>query len=220
MTTYATTSVTCGACGGIFTQQILTSTNRMGSPDLDTRPPAMERSTMQTWVERCPSCGYCAHKVSKFEESDRETLNSANYRAQLADATCPTLASTFICLGMLAANSGREPDTGWAYLQAAWVLDDFKQDELARMWRSKAADIFLAQLNAGKSFAGQPGGSEAVTVDCLRRAGRGAEAVPIIQPALSKGYEDVIQKILFYQQKLIEQGDIARHLIKDALEVK
>jgi hypothetical protein len=145
-------------------------------------------------------------------------MDGSAYRTQLTDARYPELASTFICAALLAEAVGRRDDAGWAYLHASWTLDDVSEDELARVWRGKAADTFLALLADGQSFVQQPGTSEAIVTDCLRRAGRGAEALPLIERALSQSYEDVIHKILMLQRVLIQRGDNARHLIKEALE--
>lgn len=220
MTTFAEESVVCGACGRVFTHHALASTNSFGSPDLDTRPPEMQRSTMHAWIQRCPSCGYCSRDASEFQDSLRAVLDSSEYRSQLADTRYPELASSFICSGMLADASERPDDAGWAYLHAAWVLDDARKDDLARLWRGKAADSFLAVVAEGHAFAAQPGASEAILIDCLRRAGRGGEALPLIERALSQNYEDIIHKILVLQRALIQRGDTAAHLVKEALETR
>jgi hypothetical protein len=218
MTTFRQESVACGNCGHLFTHQTLASTYTSGSPDLDTRPPELQRSTMHAWIQRCPSCGYCSRDVAEFDHRFRPVMEGAGYGSQLADSRYPELASTFICAGMLAEAGGRQADAGWAYLNAAWTLDDANKDELARVWRRRAADKFLAVLKDGQLFAEQPGASEAIVTDCLRRAGRGTEALQVIERGLSQSYDDVIHKILSFEQVLIQRGDMAPHLIKEALE--
>jgi hypothetical protein len=131
MTTFAPQSVACGNCRHVFTHHTVASSYTFGSPDLDTRPPEMQRSTMHAWIQRCPSCGYCSHDASEFDARFREVVESAEYRSQLADTCCPEVASTFICARMLAEAAGRGADAGWAYLHAAWALDDANKDELA-----------------------------------------------------------------------------------------
>jgi hypothetical protein len=98
------------------------------------------------------------------------------------------------------------------------ALDDANKDEFARIWRGKAADKILAALGDEQLFAEQPGASEAIATECLRRAGRGAEALPIIERGLSQSYEDVIHKILALERELIQRGDTGRHLIREAFE--
>jgi hypothetical protein len=80
MTTYAEETVVCGACGHAFTHGALNSTNAFGSPDLDPRPPEMQRSTMHAWIHRCPSCGYCSEDASKFDDKLQPLLQSHEYR--------------------------------------------------------------------------------------------------------------------------------------------
>jgi hypothetical protein len=218
MTTFASQSVACGNCGHVFNHHTLASTYTFGSPDLDTRPPELQRSTMHTWIQRCPSCGYCSHDVAELDTRFRLVIESAPYRSQLADARYPELASTFICAGMLAEAGEQQADAGWAYLHAAWTLDDANKAELARVWRGRAADKFLALLSDGQLFAEQAGASEIIVTDCLRRAGRGTEAMPIIEQGLSQSYDDVIHKILALERELIQRGDTGRHLIKEAFE--
>lgn len=220
MTTLATLTVVCGACGYIFRYDALVSTNAFGSPDLDTRPPEMKRSTMRAWIQRCPSCGFCSPDVTKFDDRFRAVMSGSPYRLQLADTHYPDLASTFICQAMLVEAVARRDEAGWAYLQAAWALEDAEKDDLARNCRSRAADIFLALLAEGWTFSETPGGSEAIVSDCLRRAGRGAEALQVIERALSQSFENIIHKVLIFQRTLIQREDRSRHLIKEALETR
>ena len=42
----------CAVCGAKSTQVVVMSTNRLGSTDLDLRPPEMMSSTMRYWVLR------------------------------------------------------------------------------------------------------------------------------------------------------------------------
>ena len=178
----------------------------------------MQRSTMRAWIQRCPSCGYSARDASQFDDRFRPVMAGATYRSQVTDTHYPELASTFICSALLAEAVGRRDEAGWTYLHAAWTLDDASQDDLARLWRGKAADLFLALLADGQSFVQQSGASEVIVTDCLRRSGRGDEALPLIERALSHSYDDVIHKILTLQRVLIQRGDTSRHLIEEALE--
>jgi hypothetical protein len=89
MTTFASQSVACGNCGHVFNHPTLASTYTFGSPDLDTRPPELQRSTMHAWIQRCPSCGYCSRDVAEFDHRLRPVLESAEYRSQLADLRYP-----------------------------------------------------------------------------------------------------------------------------------
>ncbi len=59
--------VECCVCQEKSKHMIIGSTNSFGSPDLDTRPPEMKRSTLSLWIQRCPSCGYSSPDLSDCE---------------------------------------------------------------------------------------------------------------------------------------------------------
>jgi len=59
MTTMYEQNVDCFFCGTSSQHGSISSSNTLGSSDLDTRPAEMKRSTICYWVQRCPSCGYC-----------------------------------------------------------------------------------------------------------------------------------------------------------------
>jgi hypothetical protein len=65
MTTFAESGKNCFVCGETNKYIELTSSNRFGAPDLDTRPPEMMRSTIYSWIQACPYCDYCAPDISE-----------------------------------------------------------------------------------------------------------------------------------------------------------
>ena len=69
----------CYVCGKMSEQMVLVSTNQFGYPDLDLRPPEMERSTMDWWIEECPHCGYVAPDLSEKTAITKEWLNNGQY---------------------------------------------------------------------------------------------------------------------------------------------
>ncbi len=217
MTTYHPEAVVCGACGRAFTHEGLSSTNAFGSPDLDMRPPEMARSTLRSQVQCCPSCGFCAVHVNDFDERFREVMAGENYQQQLKASDYPELASAFICAGRLSESIGQHRQAGWAFLKAAWVLDDHRLDGLARRWRSCAADQFMGVLGNGEVLCEQAGASEAILVDCLRRGGRAAKALEVIRYAERGECDPIVRQILTYQRTLIENGDTACRRIEEAL---
>ena len=210
-------TVICGACGRVFSHTGISSTNIMGSCDLDTRPPEMARSTLFAQVQRCPSCGYCAGEAKEFDERYRAVIEGEAYQRQLRAAHCPELASSFICAGLLRESVSEHRQAGWLFLSAAWVCDDNQHTELARHWRSRAADQFIAAIAQGESLGEQAGASETLVVDCLRRAGRFGKALELIGYAERGECDPKLRKILAYQRVLLERGDTACHTAAEAL---
>lgn len=69
----------------------------------------------------------------------------------------------------------------------------------------------------GQEIAEQDGAETAIRVDLLRRAGRLAEARQLIATKRSAITEDVICKILTFQDALLEKRDEVCHTISEAL---
>jgi hypothetical protein len=215
MTTYSNKLVACGACGHSFSVQVLNSTSTDGPSDLDGRPAEMRRSTMRAWVQACGKCGYRAADISVFDERMRSVMQSPEYSGLAKD---PALFAVFGCAGMLAAAAGDDAGAGRHYLSAAWDADDRAWDMAARYYRQQAADAWLRVLAAGGTFANGKGESEALLVDCLRRARRDEAAEALIEKALAAGCDGIIADLLAFQRKLIRSGDRDAHVVSEALE--
>lgn len=221
MTTYAGTEVVCGNCSRAFTHQTLASCYNASSPDLDTRPSEMARSTMHSWIQRCPNCGFCAVDASKFDGRCREILLSDDYQNALRGGNdTPKLPVAFHCAAMLYEACGDRASAGWEHLHLAWIYDDTKQSDLALNHRNKAADLFLSILNNGESFSSQDGASEAIVTDVLRRAGRGQEALQLAEQALTKSISPFIKSVIVFERDLISNNDTAVHFMEEITQTK
>ena len=185
--------------------------------DLDTRPPQMERATLLVCVQRCPDCGYCAFDVSVFAEKSRSILESPGYQAQLKDSSIPELASSFICAGLLYEEAEQLAESGWSFLRAAWVFDDADLVEQSQIWRSRAADLFIRSMDAAAPIIEQDGASEIVLAECLRRSGRDLDALRIIQRAKTQNPPEIFRRVLEFQLKLVQAGDLKVHTLAEVL---
>ena len=156
--------------------------------------------------------------VSEFDPRFRAVINCEAYQKRLNSADCPALVSAFVCAGMLSEAVGKNQEAGWSFLRAAWVSDDNNLNELAVQWRNRAADQFAKAIGGGEVVGKQSGASEAVLVDCLRRAGRAEKALELIGYAERGECDSVIRKVLAFQKSLIDRGDTDRHIIEEALK--
>lgn len=217
MTTTYKKKVRCAVCGTESEHTGIGSTNAIGSPDLDTRPPEMKRSTIFAWVQRCPECGYCASDISKAPAQAAAVVCSPEYTKQLSDSTCPELVNSFLCKALIDESSGDYAAAAWALIHAAWACDDAEKATLARTCRRKAADMIETALRNGQKVAEQDKADVAIRVDLLRRAGRVTEAQQLIMRNRAESTEDIIAKILDFQDALLTDGDEACHTIAEAL---
>lgn len=215
MTTDHKAKVRCSVCGAESEFTVITSTNTHGAPDLDARPPEMARSTMFTWVQRCPDCGYCASEVSAVHSGAQEVVNSKEYRDQLNDPAYPELANSFLCMAIVDCESGDFPTAAWALIHAAWACDDSDSPDQAMACRRKAADTLRIAEDHGLRVAGREGDSAAILVDLLRRSGQMEEARKVIAAQRGRGAEDIIARVLNFQSSLFDKNDLCGHTLAE-----
>lgn len=217
MTTLDIEKAQCAVCGTETEFVGIGSTNSFGSPDLDMRPPEMQRSTIFAWVQRCPECGYCAQDMSKATANAAMLVRGTEYSQLLADVAYPELANSFLCKALIEESSEDYATAAWSLIHAAWVCDDQDKVVLAATCRSRAADMIDKAIANKQTLSEQRGAETAIQVDLLRRAGRLSDARQLAAKQRPVIKEDVILKILDFQETLIEQGNLSCYTISDAL---
>ncbi|MEW6034464.1 MAG: hypothetical protein AB1603_06390 [Chloroflexota bacterium] len=239
MTTTSERKKKCAVCGEVSKHSVVRSAGRHGSPDLDTRPPSLERFTIDTWVQRCPSCGYCSWSISRrVPRGASEVVRSELYQVQLRSRDFPRLANQFLCWSLVQEQAGNFAGAGWACIHAAWVCDDAAEfnmlygnvsgqemgvrDEAAaaRNCRLKAALLLARARERGQRFGVQVGSEEALMADLLRRAGRFDSAIRMADCGLNEDPKEVLACILELQKKLAASSDAGCHTIAEAIKGK
>lgn len=215
MTTIEPVEVLCAECGQQSTHVSWMSTNTMEGPDIDLRPGEMMRSTMHTWVQRCPGCGYCAADISVPTE-ERALLKTPDYQAILHDGRFSPLAQSFLAQAFL--DDERDPAAAaHERLRAAWVCDDLEDDAAARECRLLCAATFQRL----KPFADDARGmtQAALLVDALRRAGEFERALKEIDGLAGYASADGFTgRVLELQRELIAAKDSAAHRLAECSE--
>jgi hypothetical protein len=212
MTTFFRKDVECANCSKSSTQQVLGSTNALGSSDLDLRPPEMQRSTMSAWLQLCPHCGYVAPDLSR-PIGDMAMVSREEYQGTLKDPRFPELARRFLAHALLSVTT--EPvNAAHARLRAAWVCDDSRQADLAVQCRRLAAECFTALKPFEDSEQGITQG--AVLVDVLRRAGEFDAAVAECDALLAcRQATGILRQVLEYQRRLAADHDATAHRVEE-----
>ena len=206
----------CGICKKIGKYTIITSTNSNGSPDLDTRPAEMKRSTVNFWVERC-SCGYCSPNVAIILENAVEFIKSEVYKKQLNKPNFPEIANSFLCWSLIEENNKNLIQACWCSIYAAWIGDDSNNKEAALYSRKRAVNL-LKQIIINKQYLmDQDGSDKTIMVDLLRRSGEFEEALNVCNESKDISNE-ILQKIIEYQKNLIKNKDISCHKIIEITE--
>ena len=215
MTTISETEKECFICGETNKYPVLGSTNRFGSSDLDTRPPEMMRSTMSLWIQCCPSCGYCAPDISDGPQIAAQVIKSDSYLKQKTDHTNPELATKFLCGSIIQEVAGEYSDAGWEAVRAAWVCDDAKARTNADVSRQRAVRLFDQARTKGTNFAEGSGVEEAILADLLRRSGDFEKVGMVCEQGLKKEPEEIVKKILLFQQSLSSKKDAECYTIEE-----
>jgi len=141
MTTIFKQDVKCAVCGSTHSYTICGSTNAFGPADLDGRPPEMARSTMYTWVQRCPACGYCAGTIKAKTKINRDWLESEAYQTCEGHDIKSELARKFYRAAMILLHDGKTEEAAESFMFSAWASDDEGDTESAKTCRLKSAEL-------------------------------------------------------------------------------
>ena len=219
-TCFATTlfpqNVKCAVCGNESEQRVIGSTNAFGSPDLDLRPPEMQRSTMPYWVQRCPECGYCNYSLKEKTSVDKAYLSSKEYTALFADIPEDSLAASFIRQARIAEKDKSYNNAMHAYLHAAWCCDDKGNSEGAKQCRLLALKV----LDANYKDIVKSSDEDTITcmkADMLRRAGKFEEAQAAAEKRLSEAKQPIIKQILTFQIEKCKAKDAKVYRVAEAV---
>ena len=208
--------VRCHVCEVESEHVVARRATEEGAPDLDTRPPETLRSTMPAWVQRCPSCGYCAPDLAAGAPRAARVVRTAAYGALLADATRPPLANSFLASSVVLEGCAAFADAGWQAVYAAWACDDAGDDPAASECRLRAVALFADAILARQEVAVDPGGADAVIADLLRRAGRFEEAIARVEAVNDRPILKPTRRVLRYVAALAARGDRGAHSSAEA----
>ncbi len=202
---------TCAVCGKTRRYIVLTSTSAFGSPDLDLRPPELERSTMGLWVHECPDCGYIGRKVSDRTTVTEEYLQTPEYRSCDGIAFGEALAARFYKLCMLDLRDGNTIGAFRSLLRAAWVCDDGEEEENARKCRLLSLPLVSKLIGDDREDRDT---LRLVKADVMRRAGLFSQLKE--QYASVRFGEELLDQILAFELSLAGKEDAACYTVDDA----
>jgi hypothetical protein len=216
MTTFGADNIRCAHCGEVSEHMVLGSSNTfLGSPDLDLRPAEMYRSTMSMWVQRCPTCDYCAPDISKIHRKVRKHIDSDELKAALSDTAVPELARRFAACAVLEQKAGRLYEAASGFHCAAWACDDESEDQLAMEFRRKTIEL-LTEMRQRRIPFDRAGQYEAVLTDLLRRVGEFDSAGAECQAGVALVSDNSVPLEIFeLQRELIAAGDTAAHSVPE-----
>ena len=209
--------VECAVCNAISNQAEVLSTNVFGSPDLDTRPPEMERSNIEYEIQRCPSCGYCSSDLSKCNKYSKVIVESLEYKTIITSDLLPEIASSYLALSYEYEQNNQLSESIWSAIHASWICDDDLNFEASIKCRKHAISLIGKANSQAELLSSQTGATEAISIDLMRRVGMFQEAQKLVSQTKEKELDELIFKVIDYEEKLIEMNDIESHTISEAL---
>lgn len=219
MTTLFEEHDTCTVCQQTTRFMAVGSTNAFGSPDLDLRPPPMERDLLPQAVPQCPHCGFCARQLLDSQGLETRLVGSEEYKATLQDSSFPPLACKFRAMALLAGAAGNTKGAGHALRNAAWACDDAGED-----YKAGAAECrleLLAALDdlhaASESLTNDETTDAVLRLDLLRRSGDFTGVEEAAEAVLDRELSELLAQIVAFQRQKARERDSARYTVKAAI---
>ena len=206
--------IKCSVCGYSSEQVVVCSTNQIGSPDLDLRPPQMERSTLQYHVQECPFCSY-ANRSIELKPPKGMTLDWLRSEAY---QSCDKLnlismqEKKFYHYYLICKKQNRLANLFYALRDTIWICDDNNDSEIASFLRIKAAPmarkLYKRTLNPIYKV---------IECDMLRRAGKFDE-VKSFNHVFTFRDRRLLNQILDYERKKAAECNSCCFTIAEVLE--
>lgn len=205
MTMIEPIEVKCPICNTSFEIHLLMSTNSMGSPDLDLRPPEMQRSTMDSWVHECPGCGYASVDFDLKPSVTREFIESESYQSCDGFDFKNPLSKRFYREHLIESGT---LEKFYMLLYCAWTCDDADDAENARLIRTKCLET-IKNLDLDENL-------EIKKADIIRRSGNFGQ---VIEEYENKRYgEEILNQIKDFHIKKAKLEDDGCYTVADAVK--
>jgi hypothetical protein len=213
MTDYDQRKLKCYCCGKLSKHWELMSSNSFGSRDLDQRPPGMFRSTIGSWLQECPYCGYVAPSIDKGDTKARSFVDTPEFRAASLDPLAEPASRRFLVRAAQDAFDGDRRSAFLNTLRAAWVADDSGRTSDATALRLKAA----GHLDGGRITSID---TRLLLLDVLRRAANWEAAEALIAELTAEELEPPFSNIVAFHRGKVEARDGGRYTIAQAYSSK
>ena len=229
MTTMYQESRKCAVCGEVKTYYEIGSTNSFGSPDLDLRPPQMQRGTMGEWIQQCPACGYVSGRIDNNPgKVTKKWLKSKAYTCSDGIDFRSGLADRFYKFYKISLLNENTESAFFALLHAAWACDDCEDTANATRCRSMAIPLLNQVTEELASAQGDPeeDGCEddsdkkdnllLIKADLLRRSGQFETLLS--EYASQRFKNEIMNKVLAFQLAKATEKDTACYTVQYAVE--
>ena len=211
MSTFMRNRTKCCKCGSECNVTVLSSTNAMGSPDLDLRPPEMQRSTMHLWLQNCPNCDYVNTEIKNDNGINREFLGDQNYINCDGIKFKNPLAYKFYKYYRITYELEDFEAAYNALLHTAWCCDDAEDIENGKKCRLILKEIFEkfpTTLKENENIIARH-------ADIVRRAGLFDDVINMCSKYSVS--EPLVNKVIKFQVEISKKKDDSCHRVDECL---
>lgn len=203
-------NVECACCGEHSPQPLQPASNEFGARDLDHRPPETMRSSMESWLQECPHCGYVAADLGQAEPSDRKLVKTDRYQVLRHGPYISRLSSRFLLRAVLDSVGGHRERAFANTICAAWDADDRDLKDAARSLRKRAANYLKGHDEESVEL-------KLRLLDVHRRASDWKSADLMARHLAERELDPQTSAILAFQVRRIHAKDDAAYTVAHAL---
>ena len=239
MTIVKEREIACAVCGTKSTQFVTLSTNSIGHGQyLDTWETGSGGS-----IQHCQQCQFVSYDLSKCSDDEKEIVQSDGYSNFLLEdiVDLPAIQAThlekddFLCWVDLFCNLkeakfflassyiqeklGKYDSAVWEAISAAWTCEageNKEEKEASVKCRKEALRLIKKAKKHSQPISPQPGMSEAIEIDLMRRSALFDEARKVIRIAKAIDLDETIARVIDFQEVLIGADDVEAHEIAEA----
>ena len=205
----------CSVCGKTSEQPVILSTNNFGYPDLDTRPPEMYRSTMNTWILECPHCGYVAKNEKEELKINEDYLKSNKYKTCNGINFKSDLSKNFYKRYLIESENSEDINAYFALLYCAWACDDSEDLENSKFTRQLAIELADKIIKDNKNSNDDVENLIVMKADLLRRTGEFNQLIKDYERLTLK--DELLNKIIKFQVEKAYEKDNKCYTLEEVL---
>lgn len=207
--------VICSVCSKQTEQTMIFSMSELSSRDLDTRPGLGKREHLDSFIQQCSHCGYCAQDLTHKADNELEIVLLPEYQLILKRTDFPKVSAKYLAASFIEETKANYSQAAWHAVAAAWASDDEKNEEAAKICRLKAIALIERATSREQVFSEELGANELIKADLLRKCGLFKMALNALLPVAELDVDTFIHKVAAFQFHLISQKDTKTYTFED-----
>ncbi len=215
MTTFMPVEKRCAICKAKATYMEVASTITFRSPDLDLRPSELQRSTMDSWIQECPKCGYVSYDIENKTKIKIDWLKNDKYLNCDGVKLQSELAKKFYKSYIINTECKQTENAFDDILHCAWACDDKNDKDNAVHCRNIAIEL-LSDLIDNTEDESEKDTLKLQKLDIMRRVGQYEK---LLNEYSGISFEtELLNQIFMFEMEKSKLKDDSCYTIDDAVK--